>query len=230
MENDKFLNKEKLLGIHRHRHFRLGLVLLVTFLIFDLIYLNLKLLGTKEIFFLNTANTGEIKTAVNPVPTGVLVVKNEEGCGEDCKAQILNILKEELSKTSGKTDSNLSAVKEYFIPFGSGIGNSTSWQDVAGLEATIDTSAYGKIKTVTFEASLRIPTANESVSVRLFNSTRGHQVWNSVLSYPGGPSSGLLVSKPITLDPGNNIYKVQIQTQLTYPAYIDQARIHVVTY
>lgn len=121
-----------------------------------------------------------------------------------------------------------SLVKEFFVPFGTGSNSSDDWQDVGGLRATLDPANYGNIKTVTFEASVRIPTGNETAYVRLYNATDKHPVWFSDVSLEGGTAK-LLISKPITLDSGNNIYQVQMQTSLKYPAFLDQSRLHIIT-
>ncbi len=120
------------------------------------------------------------------------------------------------------------SVKEFFVPFGTGSNSSDDWQDVAGIKATIDTVNYGNIKTVTFEASVRIPTGNEIAYVRLYNATDKHPVWFSDVSLEGGTAQ-LLISKPITLSSGNKTYQVQMKTSLKYPAYLDQSRLHIIT-
>lgn len=122
----------------------------------------------------------------------------------------------------------LSLVKEFFVPFGTGSNSSDDWQDVGGLRATLDPSNYGSIKTVTFEASIRIPTGNELAYVRLYSVTDKHPVWFSDVSLEGGTPQ-LLISKPITLDSGNKTYQVQMKTSLKYPAFLDQARLHILT-
>ncbi|MBI3980816.1 hypothetical protein HY345_02350 [Candidatus Microgenomates bacterium] len=122
----------------------------------------------------------------------------------------------------------VSASREFFISFGTGSSSANDWEDIAGLQVTVDSESYNKIKSTTFEATLRIPTGNESASVRLFNVTDKHPVWFSEMSMDGGTPKFL--SAPITLDTGNKTYQVQMKTSLKYPAYLDQARIHIVTY
>lgn len=126
------------------------------------------------------------------------------------------------------TPASSSLVKEFFVPFGSGSNSSDDWQDVGGLKATLDPANYASIKTVTFEASVRIPTGNETAYVRLYNVTDKHPVWFSDVSLDGGTGQ-LLTSKPITLDSGNKTYQVQMKTSLKYPAFLDQARLHIIT-
>lgn len=118
------------------------------------------------------------------------------------------------------------AVKEYFVPFGSGQSTASTWTDVTGLQAYVDSGSYPNIKQVVFEASVYVPTGNQTASVQLFNKTAGHPVWFSQVSMSGGTPQ-FLVSQPITLDPGNNLYQVQMQTQLQYQAILNQARIHI---
>lgn len=123
--------------------------------------------------------------------------------------------------------------KEYYISLGTGSGyttSSTTWLSIPGASAYIDSASYPNIKTVTFEVSVSVPTGNEYVNVQLFNVTAGHPVWFSQVQFNSGGTSALLISKPMTLDTGNNLYQVQIQTQLQYTANILQSRVHVVTY
>jgi len=121
------------------------------------------------------------------------------------------------------------SVKEFFVPFGTGSNSSDDWQDVPGLKVTLDSGNYKNIKIVTFEATVRIPNGNEIAYVRLFNATDKHPVWFSDVSVEGGTPQ-LLVSKPITLDIGNKDYQVQMKTSLKFTAFLDQSRLHVITF
>jgi len=120
-------------------------------------------------------------------------------------------------------------VKEFFISFGSGSNSSSDWQDVLALQSYIDSANYEDIKSITFEASVHVPTGNQTASVRLFNVTDKHPVWSSEVLFNGGGTPQFLVSKPITLDKGNRLYQVQMKTQLQFQAILDQARIHIIT-
>lgn len=137
---------------------------------------------------------------------------------------------EKEDSTASSSSSKTSFVKEFYIPFGTGMNQTDEWTDVPGLQAYIDRSAYSGIKKVTFEASIHVPTGNQTADVRLFNSTKDHAVWDSEMTFTGGGTPQLLISKPITLDSGNNLYKVQMKTQLKYPAYLDQARVRMVVH
>jgi hypothetical protein len=121
-----------------------------------------------------------------------------------------------------------SQAKELFIPLGNGTNSSEDWEDVMGLKVSIDSSNFPSVKSIVFEASVNIPTGNEVAYVRLFNETDKHPVWYSDVSLEGGIPQ-LLTSKPITLDSGNKIYKVQMKTSLKYQAILTQARIHIIT-
>ncbi len=144
-----------------------------------------------------------------------------------CSDCITPTLKEETEKKSSSEVIQEPSVKEYFISFGSSSGQSEDWSDVVGLVANVDLGNYRNIKEIRFETSINVPTANESVSVRLFNKTDKHAVWNSDVIMSGGPSS-YLVSPPIVYDKGFKLYQVQIKTQLNYPASIVQSRLHII--
>lgn len=122
-----------------------------------------------------------------------------------------------------------SKVKEFFISFGSGSNSSSDWQDVEALQSYIDSGNFEDIKSVTFEASVHVPTGNQTSNVRLFNATDKHPVWSSEVLFNGGGSPQFLISKSITLDKGNKLYQVQMKTELQYQAILDQARIHIIT-
>lgn len=122
-----------------------------------------------------------------------------------------------------------SGVKEFFVPLGSGSSTSDDWTDVSGIQVYVDSSQYGKIKSVVFEASLYTPTGNQTASARLYNATDNHPVWFSDVSLDGGTPK-LLISAPVALGSGNKLYKVQMKTQLKFKTNLEQSRIHITTY
>ncbi|HEV2339595.1 MAG TPA: hypothetical protein VGT05_02380 [Patescibacteria group bacterium] len=117
--------------------------------------------------------------------------------------------------------------KDYYIPFGSGQSTATDWTDVAGLQTYINPANYTHLKQVIFEASIQVPTANETAWVRLYDVTAGHEVWYSDMYFSGGASPQYLISQPVQLGSGNDLYQVQMKTQLGSPANLLQSRIHV---
>lgn len=155
-------------------------------------------------------------------------------CRTECIAEIYRIIKEATASSTravgfAPTETPVqtqSFVKEIFIPFGSGSSTASDWTDVAGLQTTIDTADYPSIKQVFFEATLRIPTGNQTAYARLYNATDKHPVWYSDVSLEGGTPK-LLISQPITLDAGNKTYQIQMRTSLQYQTNIDQARIRL---
>lgn len=116
------------------------------------------------------------------------------------------------------------SVKEQFIPFGSGSNQTDVWGDVPGLQANIDFGSYQNIKDVRFEVTVHIPTANGTASVRLFNMTDKHPVWNSEVTVA---SDIYTVSPSIIYDKGLKTYQVQMKTQLKTLANLSLARIHI---
>lgn len=118
-----------------------------------------------------------------------------------------------------------SEVKEVFIPFGSGTNMTSDWANVPGLTAQIDFGKYKDIKEVHFEATVGIPTQNESASVQLFNVTDGHPVWYSPITLTDGQ---FVSSNPIVYDAGPKVYQVEMKTSLQFLANLYQARLHII--
>lgn len=210
----------------------------ILFLLLLLIFLNLVYL---DVLILQNSGTKVIERIISKDPQPSL---DKETCGKDCAAKINEIvnlylkpttsLSPTLTPTPTKTQSSSSntqssVAREYYVPFGSGSGSSSDWQDVAGLQAYIDSAVYPNIKSVIFEASLHIPTGNQTASVRLYNATDGHPVWNSEINFNGNTSSVFLNSQGVYLDTGNKLYKVQMKTQLQYTSILDQSRLHITT-
>ena len=125
------------------------------------------------------------------------------------------------------TPTPIALVKEYFIPLGTGQSQAGSWEDIPGAQVSADFGQYPHIKQILFEASVTIPSGSEWVSVRLFNETDMHPVWNSTVTSSGNVTSAALSSSPIIYDIGRKIYQVQLQTQLQAPANLVESRIHI---
>ena len=129
----------------------------------------------------------------------------------------------------GTSDTAVSSLKEAYIPLGTGVNNATDWVDVKGAAAYVNTGSYGAMKKVTFEASIGVPSGNQTAYVRLYNATDKHPVWYSEMTMAGaGPE--LLTSTPITLDSGNKLYQVQMKSQLGAASNLLQARVHILLY
>lgn len=191
-----------------------------------------------NLLFLDLIVLGSKNTNTNSSSPSSQKTDSANSCSNECKALIdesisnLNNVSTNLTPTpvsSTSTTQTSTNVREYYVPFGSGSGSSSDWQDLAGLQASIDSKGYGNIKSVTFEVSLHIPTGNETVSVRLYNATDKHPVWNSEITFDGNSTSVFKTSSKISLDNGNVFYKVQIKTQLQFPAILDQSRVHITT-
>lgn len=120
------------------------------------------------------------------------------------------------------------SVKDYYVPFGTGQSSATIWTDVPGLQAYINPANYPTSKAIIFEASIQVPTANQTAWVRLYDVTAQHEVWNSEMYFSGGANPQYLISQPVQLGSSNDLYQVQMQTQLGSPALLTQARLHII--
>lgn len=147
----------------------------------------------------------------------VLGTTSTETCPSVCISKI--------NQMAGKTVTG--TAKEYYVPLGSGTNATSDWADIAGASVNIDTASYGKLKQVTFEATVST-VGSQKLWVRLYNATDKHPVWYSEVS-TGSSGPILLTSPSIILDTGNKLYQVQMKTQLKAPSTLVQSRVHIVT-
>jgi hypothetical protein len=120
--------------------------------------------------------------------------------------------------------------RESFINIGTGSFSSEyDWGNVPGAQVTIDGGAYGVIQSAVFEATVNTPNGVEDVQLRLYNVTASRPVWNSELFFPSGGQTRFLVSPSVVLDPGSNVYQVQMKTQFAAKANLDVARVHILS-
>ncbi len=139
------------------------------------------------------------------------------------------IYKQTAVNVLGTSDTVTAFLKETYIPLGTGVNTTTDWVDVKGAAAYVNAGSYGAIKKVTFEASIGVPSGNQTAYVRLYNATDKHPVWYSEMTMAGaGPE--LLISSPVTLDSGNKLYQVQMKSQLGVATNLLQARLHILLY
>ena len=167
------------------------------------------------------------KTKLASIPTSQTT---SQSCPKNCLTALDDKISQLNLATKEASTQQENRVQDFYVPLGSGTVSSDEWTDVPGIKATVDTAKYGRIKKVVFEATTHVPNANEFLYVRLYNESDNHPVWDSELYFPSGTTQYFLVSPAIKLDPGINIYKVQMKTQLKFPANLDQARIHITTF
>ncbi len=179
--------------------------------------------------FWNTSKPNEkpLTTKVNP-PLAVPKSTTQDTCPVSCQQEIAKAVASNPVTKNPTTELQNSPAKEFFVPLGGGSSTATEWEDIPSSQAYIDSSAYGKIKTVTLEVSLYTPTGNQTAYARLYNVTDKHPVWNSDVSIEGGTPQ-LRISSPITLDPGIKLYQVQMKTQLGSRTNLESARVHITT-
>lgn len=228
---------QKIFSLKKIFSFKLGFIILFILLVLNVVLLNIFVLQSGV---LKEKQKSEfVVTKINPSLTETVSVVKEPLCPNSCLSQIYQatsslklaptIVEKTTSQQSVSAPSQSSGVKEFFVPLSSGSNSTDDWADVLGAQAYIDSTQYGQIKSVVFEASVHIPTGNEIAYVRLFNVTDKHPVWFSEVSLEGGTPK-LLISNPITLDSGRKLYQVQMKTSLKYQAILDQARVHIAIY
>jgi len=119
------------------------------------------------------------------------------------------------------------SVKEFYVPLGSGSSSATTWEEIKNAEAYFDPQSYGKIKSITFEALMRIPTANGRVYARLYNVDDKIGLTETEVWVEG--STGVRVeSSSFSLPQGKKLYRVQLKSTMGYEAVLDLGRLKIV--
>jgi hypothetical protein len=177
-------------------------------LFFYVLYLNKQLLQTKSAFEKKqiTSISTTFNTQVTPTPTPYV---------QNSKTSLVSALPKS------------PLVKDYYVPLGTGTSNAFDWTAVPGAQVKLDFSSYAPITSVLLEASTFVPTGNESVSVRLYNVTDQHPVWNSEMTIDAN-TVDIKTSTPLIYDTGEKLYQVQMKTQLQAPANLTNSRIHII--
>lgn len=217
---------------------------LVILLLF-LIAVNLFILDLKVFTYKPTVKVSELKISDTQTPTPIInealkeseTQKSNNICPPSCISLINEatfssasvgsspiIIKETVTSQTSQT----SQTKEYYIPLGSGNTNKSDWNNIIATETIIDPANYGKIKEAYFIASFSNPTQNGQVEAQLINVTDNHPVWGSHVVM-NGPVSQTITSDKITLSNGAKLYRAQLKSTMSYQAYLDNAKIRIVT-
>lgn len=201
----------------------------------NLIILSLLLLLAINIVFLDIVQFSPNKQpADSSVSTTSATVSAPGGVCSPCQAQISDEVSRQVASKSAGLGLAISPTaapavpKEYYVPLGTGMTRSSSYDRLPGADVFVDTSKYPSIKQATFEVYLRNPTGNGSTFAKLYNVTDKHDVWFSEVSFEGGGSARREAA--IQLEPGNKEYQVMLKSTLQYDVYVENARIKIATY
>lgn len=116
---------------------------------------------------------------------------------------------------------------EYVVPMGSGVVNTIgSWVDSYSAQATVDTSAYSKIKAIYFEVVMHLPNATGEMRAKLIDDSTPFSYDGQVVTTTSG--TGQLLSVQVPLVSGKKTYHVQLYSTIS-PGVMDIARIRIVT-
>ncbi len=200
------------------------LFLLVLFLLINILILDIKLFADEE------------KEAISPTPSETQpevtppVVQPVEN--DACPSACLEAIAESI--TTGSTPTTTPpvvtttepAVKEFYIPLGSGSTSSSTWVELPGIESVIDMENYPNVKEIIFEATMRIVTGNGRVYAKLYNVSDKHDAWYSEV-YAEGSGGYRAESGNIILAPGRKVYRVMMKSTMGTEAILDNARIKI---
>lgn len=210
-------------------------VIIISLLV--LVIINLFVLDLRLFSPAGRVRVAQMQTAiptVPPVPTEPAPMIEQDTCGEVCKRLIEESVRNALATLTVPSPRPVvvaqapAAIREFYIPLGSGSTMKSTWENLTATETRVDTSSYGTISETTFIAALRNPTKNGQVEVQLYNVTDNHPVWGSHMIMSNAVSQ-TMTSGPIQLDSGNKLYRVQIKSTLSYDAYLDSAKLRIVS-
>ena len=168
------------------------------------------------------------------VERNVTFIGPSSGCGTECVKRIddlereVEYLKSSLTSPAQTSQTTASVgAKEVFVPLGSGSSQSRDYEDVPGMAAYIDSSAYSTIDYVRFEGSLRIPSGVGRVYTRVYNKTDGNFVWSSEVTTETDKTY-IFQSDHMSLASGNKLYQILLKSTVGALALIESARIKIV--
>jgi len=209
---------------------------IVIIFLLTLITLNLFILDLKVFSPANNIQISDITSVVTPIPSptthNLQLTTNNLSCPLSCLSAIQQATEGSrlgsfhLPNLTNST--NVPTHREFYIPLGSGSTTKSDWDDLTATETVIDPANYGNIKEAYFIASLRNPTQNGQVEARLYNVTDKHLVWDSHIQM-NGPLAQTITSNKITLEGGSKLYRVQLKSTLSFQAYLDNAKIRIIT-
>ncbi len=166
------------------------------------------------------------ETQSNPVNNTSYIDK----CGEDCKKQIEEIVKEntklvaepspkEVVKTVVITPIPVATKTQIaYIPIaGSVTTTSSDWYDAPNTDFYLDIEkSYNKKHTATWNASLKVAHGNGTAFARLYDVTHGIAVNGSEVKLTGNSSLTQVFSNNLSFWSGNNLYRVQFKSLNTF--------------
>lgn len=134
-----------------------------------------------------------------------------------------------LNSKENVVTNKFSGAKDSYVNIGAGTNQSLEWSDVLGASTTVDIASYENIKEVHLEAFINVPTANGTVSVRLFNKTDNYAVVNSEVTRDGTKETYQFISPALIYDRGPKLYQIQMKSQLNVLANLVSARVRIIT-
>ena len=211
----------------KEKFLRIFLVILGILVIINLIFLDLN-------FFKEDKREAIKSLSIDSLSVSDRVQPAEEKEGKDlsCPAPCLEKIAEATGSAVLPTPKTIiqtipqSSVKEFYIPLGSGSSSSTTWENIQNAEAYFDPKNYGKIQSIIFEASMRVPTGNGKVYARLYN-VDGQTGLIETEIWTEGSSGVRVESLSFNLPSTRQLYRVQLKTTMGFEAILDMARLKV---
>lgn len=216
-------------------------VVVITFIVINLIYVNIKLFRINQIAPLKQSSLTETNNNSSRFSVDenssieltkdyfkkqeILLLINE--ATSSLTQQLDTITQNNFSKPiSSPQNQTQNLVKEHYIPLGSGTTTSITWTEINGAEAYVDPANYPRIVGMYFEAALRIPTDNGSAYARIRNVTDKYSLFESEV-YKEGAKGGLISSGKLPIPSSTKLYRVELKSTLGAAVELNNARIKI---
>ena len=210
-------------------HFAILILLLL--IAVNLLILDIKIFYPQNIL-LSETKTMPFPAVSNEAQPPVYKIDNSQ-----CPVACLNLIGQATSgsnigspdQTAPIVSKQAAVAKEYFIPLGQGETSKNNWDDIIGTETVINPAVYGQIKETYFIASLKNPTKNGQVEVRLYNVTDNNVVYGSHVVMTN-LTEQTITSEKFALPNSSKLLRAQLKSTLGYPVTLENARLKILAY
>lgn len=222
----------------REKAFLIAIIVVLTLILSNLVVLDLNLLKQKkEITDLKSLPTEQ--TGVLPTPSipSFSEETNNNQCDLNCQQAIDQKISQAIATLSAKKTTSQQAKpvaqktsqpQVIYIPLGgSGSSASRDWADIGNAEVYFDLNDYPSLVEARFEGFISVKNGNGKTFARLYDATHSIGVQGSEI-VSTSENFTMVISGPLSLWQGKNLYRVQVKSLNGYDANFDSGRIKLI--
>lgn len=222
----------------REKTFLIATIVFLTLILSNLIVLDLNLLKQKKASAgLNSLPIGEAEVLPTPSISSPSETTNSSQCDLSCQQMIDQKISQAIATLSGNkttsqqvkpVTSKTSQPQVIYIPLGgSGSSASRDWADIGNAEVYFDLNDYPSLVEARFEGFISVKNGNGKTFARLYDATHSIGVQGSEVESTS-ENFTMVISGPLSLWQGKNLYRVQVKSLNGYDANFDSGRIKLI--